>query len=237
MSEMTLGIDVSTWQDAESTPQHVDFTKAAAMGDRFVFVKSSQALFVDTDWVWNWKPAKEAGLLRGAYHFLTWNVPGVKQAEFMWNVIQNDPGELPMVADYEYQLGTSSTSMALGVLYSFLERIHTLSGRLPIIYTSWGFWRSYGSKSLEYALYPLWLAQYTTSMYPTVPAPWKEYRFWQYTDKGDGKAHGMESAGLDMNRFAGTYADLLTFAGMKKAEPTYEQKVDKLWAAHPELRQ
>ena len=76
----TLGIDVSRWQDNNSTAQKMDFAKAHAAGARFVFIKASQQLWTDEDIFYNWKSAKAAGLLRGAYHFLTWDKPGRDQA-------------------------------------------------------------------------------------------------------------------------------------------------------------
>lgn len=38
----TLGIDVSRWQDNNSTAQQMDFTKSVSMGAKFVFIKSSR---------------------------------------------------------------------------------------------------------------------------------------------------------------------------------------------------
>ena len=96
------GIDVSRWQDNNSTAQQMDFTKAYAQGARFVFIKGSQANWADEDILYNWKTAKAAGLLRGAYHFLTWDIEPRKQAQYAWSIIQNDPGELPPVVDFEW---------------------------------------------------------------------------------------------------------------------------------------
>jgi GH25 family lysozyme M1 (1,4-beta-N-acetylmuramidase) len=96
----TLGIDVSKWQDNNSTAQQMNFTKSVAMGAKFVFIKSSQALWTDEDILYNWKSAKQAGLLRGAYHFLDWVANPKAQAQYAWSIIQNDPGELPPVVDF-----------------------------------------------------------------------------------------------------------------------------------------
>jgi len=79
---MIKGIDVSHWQDDNSTPQQIDFNKAKKAGAEYVFIKASERMSIDGDLVYNWDNAKEAGLLRGAYHFLRWDVSGLQQARF-----------------------------------------------------------------------------------------------------------------------------------------------------------
>ena len=81
-----------------------------------------------------------------------------------------------------------------------------------MIYTSPGFWSSYGKikNSTQYdakwSYFPLWIAHYTKAEKPTVPPPWSDWTFWQYTATGDGLAYGAESKGLDMNWFNGDQA-------------------------------
>ena len=50
-----IGIDVSRWNDVNSTPQQVNFVKAKVAGAEFVFIKSSQANWQDEDILYNWK--------------------------------------------------------------------------------------------------------------------------------------------------------------------------------------
>ena len=96
------GIDVSRWQDDKSTPQRMNFAMAKGQGVEFVFIKASQSIWADRDILYNWDAARRAGLLRGAYHFLTWETSAERQAEFMWGLLEADPGELPLVLDYEW---------------------------------------------------------------------------------------------------------------------------------------
>ena len=77
---MIPGIDVSHWQDDKSTPQKMNFSRAAQAGARFVFIKVSERGGVDRDWEYNWKSAADAGLPRGGYHFLRWDLSGILQA-------------------------------------------------------------------------------------------------------------------------------------------------------------
>ena len=210
----TLGIDVSRWQDNNSTAQQMDFTKSVAMGAKFVFIKSSQRLWTDEDIIYNWKSAKNAGLLRGAYHFLDWDVSPKEQAQYAWSIIEHDPGELPPVIDFEYW--NPPPPNAYDLLWQYVVEIERLSGIKPIIYTGAFFWKQYGTQSQIWKNYPLWIASYSNQAYMEDNVknltPWDKWHFWQYTDKGDGIAFGAESKGLDMNYFNGTLEQLKAFA-------------------------
>ena len=59
-----IGCDISRWNDANSTPQMVDFEKMKAAGADFVFIKASQANWADEDIIFNWNNALAAGVLR-----------------------------------------------------------------------------------------------------------------------------------------------------------------------------
>lgn len=243
---LTLGIDVSRWQDNNSTPQKMDFTKAVTSGAKFVFIKSSQRLWLDEDLLYNWEAAKTAGMLRGAYHFLDWTVDPVKQAQYAWSLIQPDPGEMPPVIDFEYW-DTVPTN-AEDLLQAYLVEMERLSGRIPMIYTGAFFWNAQANQELKWTKYPLWIASYSNQEYMEDNikrlTPWDVWTFWQYTDKGDGLKFGAESAQLDMNWFNGSYEDLLKFAGISKPEPapsTTDQRIkaieEHLAVVHSEVDQ
>ena len=230
--EFTQGIDISTWQDDNSTPQRMDAEKSRDQGVKFVFIKSTERLGIDADFIWNWNSFKAAGILRGAYHFARPDVPARDQADFMWSVIKDDPGELPPVLDLEAPaIGTKS--LGLSFVKAFLERLSILAGRPAILYTSNGFWNSIrDSANAIWALdYPLWIAwplnisfpvvgippvAYTTTV--LVPEPWKRkkvpFLIWQYSWVGGGKLYGAESKGLDLNVFNGSESELLAFANV-----------------------
>jgi len=206
----TLGIDVSKWQDNNSTAQQMDFTKSVAMGAKFVFIKSSQALWTDEDILYNWKSSKQAGLLRGAYHFLDWIADPKKQAQYAWSIIQNDPGELPPVIDFEYW--NPPPPKAYDILWNYVVEMERLSGKKPIIYTGAFFWAEHGTDADVWKNYPLWIASYTNQSYMEDNVkrltPWDTFTFWQWSDKGDGLAFGAESLGLDMNYYKGSFEQL-----------------------------
>jgi len=208
----TLGIDCSHWQDDKSTAQKMDFKKAAASGAYFVFVKVSERGAIDLDFEYNWKAAKAAGLLRGGYHFLRWDLPALTQARLFCGCLEGDVGELPPVADFEAPpAGSLYPSNAL--LLQFLEEVERILNRRPMIYTSPGFWRAYGNNKTTkkpdsyWSIYPLWIAHYGVKD-PLIPAPWQTWTFWQYTNAGDGSKFGAESKGIDLNLFNGSIDEL-----------------------------
>jgi lysozyme len=243
----TIGNDVSIWQDVDSTPQMVDFSKMLAAGSRFVFVKASQWARLDGDFVFNWANAKRAGILRGAYHFIdpTYPPTGVHvnewartQARFFWGALANDPGELPAVVDCE-KAGALTRAQYQEFLKAFIGEWNVITRkRKLIIYTSAGFWASYGSTEVFWAGFDLWLAQYTLAASPALPKPWTRWVFWQYSAVGPGPTYGAESKGIDMNRFNGSEAELYAYAGAtppEPQEPTDAEKLRRLWEAHPDL--
>ena len=59
-----------------------------------------------------------------------------------------------------------------------------------------------------------------------------------YGEKGNGTEYGVASHYVDLDRWNGTSDDILEYFGLTgqpEPEPTLEEKVDKLWEAHPEL--
>jgi len=206
-----FGLDISVWQDDNATPQHVNFDKAVINGVDFVFIKASQRV-ADPDFIWNWKAAKNAGLLRGAYHYLDWRVSELEQAKLFVSLLAGDPGELPPVCDFEMREFAPSVDVMRGKLWNFLTYVERETKKIPAIYTGYYYWSEFGSTDNGWARYPLWLAWYRIAENKLkIPAPWKKWTFWQYDDKGDGLKYGCESKQVDMNWFNGTVADMRTW--------------------------
>ena len=235
---MVLGVDVSHWQDDKSTPQKVNFIKAMTMGARFVFIKVSERGGMDEDFLINWKNAKAAGIPRGGYHFLRWDISGLLQARIFCDLLKDDPGELPPVCDFEAPIKDGKYP-SNAMLAQFLEAVESILGKKPMIYTSPGFWNSYGKNKntgkfdASWSYYPLWIAHYTSASSPQVPEPWKSlalstaegahkpWLFWQHSANGDGLKYGAESKSIDLNWFNGSQSDLDHLTG-KIETPTGE---------------
>ena len=132
-----IGIDISKWDG------NWDANKAKAQGASFVLIKASQATYTDPQFILNWQKAKDAGLLRGAYHYLDYTKSGKDQANAFADLIKSDPGELPPAVDYEQNRSDNNPSTALGFLRDYLNQLMSRSElftdavvKKPMLYTS-----------------------------------------------------------------------------------------------------
>jgi lysozyme len=214
-----LGVDISKWDG------NWNAEKAKQAGVTFVFIKASQATFTDPQFKVNWQKAKDAGLLRGAYHYLDYTKPAIDQANYFADLLRDDPGEMPPTIDYEQRITDNNTTTALGFLRNCLDQLikrtelfDDVKIKKPMLYTRYGFWIEYGEQTNQgyWLQFPLWVAHYSTSSSPLLPSPWKLWNFWQFTAKGPGEAFGSESLSMDMDRFNGTLNELLEFIGISQ---------------------
>lgn len=226
---MINGMDVSAWQG------NINWTKAAKNGVRFAYIKVSQRLYADKLFHQNWSSARAAGVLRGGYHYLVWDRDPLEQAATFCALLKDDPGELPPMADFEERGGVPAQPTAVEFLKQFLNTVEYHLGVKPGIYSSPDFWKNYGSVDVIWAEYPLWIANYQVNQ-PIIPAPWVDYTFWQHTNSADGDFYGCASRGVDMNLCGEETFARLSAAPVRAAQSaTLQDKVERLWRAHPAL--
>lgn len=228
------GIDVSYWNSG------IDWPKVRATGQRFVFIKATEAdYYQDPTFDDNWIGAKSAGLLRGAYHFFRCNVDAKKQADYFINYVKslNDNGDLSPALDLETNDGQKKEKIIPAVKI-WLDRVESAFGRKPIIYSGQYFLQDYlseagGGPPVWAKDYPLWLAQYpnqyTPGMQPFLPTGWFKWTIWQYSKRGS--VNGI-NADVDLDLFNGTLEDLFKFAGAQPAgtSPSETPKKHKIVA-------
>jgi lysozyme len=189
------GIDVSHYQGA------VDWPAVAASGVRFAFVKATDGVEdIDPRFAHNWASAKDAGILRGAYHFFRPCRDARRQAAHFLSVVAMDDMALPPALDVEVTDGLSPPALQAGIR-TWLENVQAAVGCAPIVYTDPSFWRD--NVAADFSAYHLWLACYAA--HPEVPAAWPAWTFWQHTDAGS-----MNSipGHVDLNYCALSYEDL-----------------------------
>jgi len=238
-------VDVSHYQG------DIDWQALYSQGVRFVFVKCSQADWKDDRFNAHWAAAKKAGMLRGAYHYMTWNTSAVTQARAFINALGNDIGELPPVCDYEMRAGAPGATVMSAVLRGWLYYVEQAIQKPPIIYTGISFWQQYGTKADWVLRHPLWLAFYALepqpSSYPPpsylrasadayTPLPWGagKWSFWQYSDRG--RLTGSPDR-IDLDVFNGSEAQLRAQFGLAAPGSSVmpDDALQRLWDAHPEL--
>ena len=207
-----VGPDVSFYQDAEGTPQGIDFVKMKQSAG-YVVVRAGQNVWIDSDFKTNWKNSRAAGLPRGSYWFYDSRADPKEQADLWFSTFEGDFGELPLFADFEEAYGGLYTGWKHW--RTFLDRIKARVGNREVgIYTAYYYWKNNAPNPTADAAnlayfhqYPLWIANYGVAS-PLVPKPWtaNEWLFWQFTDSGDGKLYGAESSRIDLNYFNGDQA-------------------------------
>lgn len=198
------GVDVSHYDGA------IDWAKARGAGKRFAIMKATESTgYVDPTFKTNWKDARAQGLFVGAYHFFRANADPIQQADhFLQTTGMPGAGDLPLVADVETADGESGAVISMRVK-QFLDALQMKTGRTPMIYTSPGFFGGTMGNPQGFEKYLLWDAHWQVNC-PNVPGSWKNWTFWQYSDKG--MVAGINSL-VDLDRFNGSIADLMTLTG------------------------
>ena len=167
------GIDVSKYQQIISWDAVKEMkVKNVQLG--FVFIKATEGIInTDPQFKRNWKKSRQAGMVRGAYHFFLATKDGREQAENFISSVDLEQGDLPPVVDIEQTYGVN-TILLKKELKEWLDVIENYYGVKPIIYTNVDFYSRYLGN--EFNSYPLWAAHYFQYDTPRVSRQWD---FWQ----------------------------------------------------------
>ena len=201
-SSTVPGVDVSAWQP------NINWSQVKLAGKDFVFIKATEGdNYISPPFAGDWAEAREAGILRGAYHFFRPSADPVAQAELFLNTMGAlGLEDMPAVLDWEVTDGVSP-SVQIQRAKIWLDIVEAATGKIPIIYTGPSFWNQLGNPE-EFARYALFIANYEV-MCPWIPAPWSEWTFWQ---QGDNGAVGGIAGNTDINVFNGDLAELKRFS-------------------------
>jgi lysozyme len=193
------GIDISHWQDT------IDWPSVKADGIEFALAKATEhTTYSDPTFDYNRAEAKAAGLAFGAYHFFRADEDPTAQAQHFASALGTvEVGEISPVLDLETADGESASTIVQRAT-TFLTVLESLTGRVPIIYTSPSFYESTLNAPPELAAYPLWIANWETTC-PTVPTNWADWSLWQYTDSGSISGIG---GPVDRDQFDGSVEEL-----------------------------
>ena len=191
------GIDVSKYQDVINW-ESVKNMEVTNVRIGFTFIKATEGNGnKDGMFNRNWRKAKEAGIVRGAYHFFIASKNGKQQAENFIDKVNLEPGDLPPVLDVEQTLGVSNDKIVERVK-DFLATVENHYGVKPIIYTNVDFYKQILKDDFDE--YPLWVAHYLQKDRPSIYRPW---HFWQHSETG--RVNGIFSR-VDFNVFNGDSA-------------------------------
>lgn len=181
------GPDVSDHQPS------VSWQRVAAAGHRLAVAKATEGLtWRSKVFPARWQAMKDAGLVRGAYHFARPQVgrSGREEAEFFLSVVDDaggfQPGDLRPVLDLEaYGPTRLDARQTLRWARQFAREVKAHVGRLPIVYTG-AFWRDAMGDPDDGLGCHLWLAAYVNDPAPFIPKAWREtgWSIWQHTSGG-----------------------------------------------------
>ncbi len=192
------GIDVSRYQQRISW-QGVKKMKGGNIKIGFAFIKATEGnTRVDPFFKRNWQRSREAGMVRGAYHFMLVHKDPKTQAQNFIKTVKLQSGDLPPVLDVEVTFKKPSAHIQK-VVKEWLDITEAHYGVKPIIYTNAAFYKQHLQGHFDD--YPLWVAHYLQPHQPRISRHW---HFWQHSEEG--RVNGILSK-VDFNVFNGDSTD------------------------------
>ncbi len=187
--------------DVSHYDETIDFSKVKAAGFEACYAKCTEGTAViDARYSSNKQKAKAAGMLFGAYHFFRPGSDAKTQAEHFLMHADLKPGELIPSLDWEVSQGRSDVPKA----QLWLNIVEQACGQKPVIYGPPYMLNDFNLPA-SFRDYTLWVAHYGVTA-PLLPAPWKYWSFWQYSEKGS--VPGIPAADEDMDMWNGSLDQL-----------------------------
>ena len=204
---MIIGCDISFWNDNPDSPEGINFKRMKSMGLDFVFIRSSIGSVLDNRYLINLPKAKDAGLITGSFHYLTWKDNIQSQIDLVVRLQKQQPSDIPIVIDVEERSGCPAQVTAGKAIKSMLDTLRTELGVIPGVYTNVDSWLRMGYFNQDILTYWLWVANWNVKT-PSIPKPWQNWVIWQYTISSYGYMFGVQSKSIDMDTYNGTVEDL-----------------------------
>ncbi len=196
------GVDVSEYQGTIAWAQ-VAQTKAFAYASVGDGITHSDPTFLT-----NYAGIKKVGMKAGAYLFFRPAQDPTQQANILVSQVLKAglaPGDLVPMIDVEVSDGKTGQEIAAS-LQTAVDVVKKALFVTPVIQTDAPFWNDQIG-SAAFASIPLWIAHWTVNC-PTLPLPWKDWAFWNYT--GSGTVPGINYQ-VDLDRSNG--ASLPVYSG------------------------
>jgi lysozyme len=175
------GIDVSHHQG------DIDWQTVGTQGNvRFAIMKATEGGdHQDSKFAENWQHAKDAGVVRGAYHFFTFCRPGKDQAQNVLATVPREPGTLPIAIDLEF-VGNCNKVPTLEEMSAEVNAFFTeLKGSFPekpIFYVTQEFFDQYlKGNETRFPDHYLWLRSVFKEPKQEDCGRWS---IWQFADNG-----------------------------------------------------
>ena len=226
--ELAFGIDISKWQGTN------DYVKIKAT-TAYVFVKATESWgYTDPMFRANWQGL--AGHNRGAYSYIWLSDDPLRQANHLIDIVTQagvDWRYDRLVLDLERTGHGKTKAQVTEMVLIMMERIKEVTGRYPILYSraTWvnsnmlvtdprianaDWWLAYYRKALPYPLF-------TPEMPPPplMPTGVNRWLIHQTCEKGNGRAVGVGSHYVDIDRWDGTIEDVDAYFGRGETHEVY----------------
>lgn len=192
------GIDVSRFQGT------IDWQPVKDSGVVYAWIQISRSVTdLDAKFDYNWRRAKEVGILRGAYQRFQPDQDVARQAEIFLDTLgPYEAGDMPPMLDVEDDGGRTPAQIAAAV-QQWMDIVEPVVGVKPIIYTGYYFWKD--KVAADFSEHPLWIANYSAEC-PLIPDTWSRWTFHQYSSSA--RIPGITENTVDVNKFNGTLEEL-----------------------------
>lgn len=198
------GIDVSHYQG------EIDWQALQEQKVRFAYIKATEgSSYIDERFAVNYAEGRNTSLKIGAYHFFSFDSPGLSQAEHFIDTVEDFEGMLAPAVDVEFYGNKKDNppepDQVERELKEYLALVEQAYERKPVIYATMESWELYIRGKFDE--YPLWIRDIWKK--PVLHSPeddGREYRwtFWQYTNRGRLTGFSGEEKFIDLNVFYGT---------------------------------
>lgn len=188
-----VGVDVSEYQDV------IDMNELARQNVSFVIIRATEgSSLVDERFAVNWENAHQSSLTAGAYHFFSFDSPGVTQAENFIKTVGDLHNDLIPVVDVEFYGDKNENPPAKEdvqrELKAYLVILEERYGVKPMIYCARPIWDSYIKSA--FGEYPLWVR---SVYYPAWFEFGNKWTVWQYQDTGILNGYSGGEKYIDLN--------------------------------------
>lgn len=148
----------------------------------------------------NWVAFKAAKIHRGAYWYLSLDVPPKTQADYFVKAVRKaglEPGDM-LIADSEIPAAGADA-----MTHAFCTEVEVLAPHCPVlVYTN----HDTGQHLKSCTGWPLWFAWPSpTAPPPELIAPWEEWRLWQYGEIGSVDADAANGTAGVLDEWIGAY--------------------------------
>ena len=201
------GVDVSSYQG------DIDWEKLSENDISFAFIKATEGSgYIDKNFDENIKEIQETDIAAGAYHFMSFESDGEKQARNFISTVDPDMLDLPPVVDVElygaYADNPPDYETVEKILGELLSGLTEAYGKRPIIYTNLSTYYLYIAGVFDE--YDIWMCDLKDEPELLGDVDWK---FWQYSHTGKLPGYSGGEKHIDLNVFCGTEKEFREYIG------------------------